>query len=188
MKRALRITGLAVLSAVLTACVALPPPSEALAATTRLGPPLEQFMVRGRAMLRQGERVDHFRFAWQHSPDQDDLLLSSPLGQGVARVTRDAAGARLRQASGEEILASDLNALSERLFGTAVPIASLADWLRGGQPDPHGDVGGWQVITEQTDTVVAPSTQLTHTLPRIQVIRREDITLRWVIDEREALP
>lgn len=173
------------LSILLAACSALPPGSTPTA-EARLGPPLETFHLRGRAMLRQDQRIDHFRFDWQHSLELDDLLITSPFGQGVGKVRRDATGASLRLADGRIEHAETLQTLTQRLFGTAIPLHELADWLRGARPQKTGTADGWSIDVEQVDTVSDPDPAVVRSLPRIQVMRSEDRLLRLVVDERET--
>ncbi len=69
------------------------------------------------------------RLSWRHSPSGDVWLLSSPFGQGVAEIVSDASGARLTTASGQHESDSDLDALTRRVLGYALPLGGLADWL-----------------------------------------------------------
>jgi len=154
------------------ACAELAPQVEA----PRLGPPLESFAANGRISLRQGERSDHLQFDWQHAPGRDVVLFSSPLGQGLAELGRDGAGAWLVMPGEPERRAADLPALAQRLFGAPLPLDVLADWLRGARPALSGNVDGWRIEVSET----APSGQ--HRLPRRLDVRRDDIELRIVID------
>lgn len=183
-----KLAVIAALSIILSACGALPTGHDATLATPPLGPPVETFHLRGRAMLRQDQRVDHFRFDWQHSTERDTLLITSPFGQGVGKVSRDATGASLRLADGRTDRAESLETIAEQLFGTPIPLGELANWLRGTYPQTVGGVGEWSVEVEQIDTVRASGAQTTHTLPRVQLLRNQDLLLRLIVDERESLP
>jgi outer membrane lipoprotein LolB len=166
---------LACLSALLlAACAGLPPPGEAAKA---LGPPLPRFTAEGRISLRQGERADHLRFRWEHAPENDVVLLMSPLGQGMAQLVRDAAGARLVQPNHATISADTLPQLAERVFGATLPLDAVADWLRGARPALSGEVDGWRVTI--SDTSVVGSGRLVHVLEA----RREEIEFRLVVDD-----
>lgn len=141
-----------------------------------LGPPLDTFVAEGRLALRQGERQDHVRFRWQHAAAEDVVLFLSPLGQGVAEIRRDAAIARLTQPNQPTVEASSLPELALRVFGTALPLDSLADWLRGARPELQGEVDGWQVMV--TDTT--PYHQ--HRLLRTLIVKRDNVTLKLIVD------
>ena len=130
-------------AALLAAC---PESAPRFATSLPLGPPLVRFAAEGRISLRQGERSDHLRFRWDHTPQSDVVLLMSPLGQGLAELSRDAAGARLLQAEQATIIADTLPQLAQRVVGAPLPLEALADWLRGARPDLSGEADGWRVV------------------------------------------
>lgn len=86
------------------------------------------------------------RFEWHWSPGGESLLLSDPVGRGVARVTRGRSGARILSADGEVREGEDIARLLGQLAGSVVPVQQLRYWLLG-VPDPavparvipHGD-------------------------------------------------
>jgi outer membrane lipoprotein LolB len=160
-----------------TACAELPRQS---ASEPVLGPPLQRFTAEGRISLRQGDRRDHLRFSWEHAPGSDVVLLMSPLGQGLAELTRDAAGVRLVQPNQAAISADTLPQLAQRAFGTPLPLEAMAEWLRGAQPALSGEIDGWRVVI--TDT--SPFRQ--HRLLRIMEARRDDVEFKLVVDEWNA--
>ena len=141
-----------------------------------LGPRLQSFAANGRISLRQGERSDHLQFDWQHAPERDVVLFSSPLGQGLAELGRDTAGAWLVVPGKPERRAPDLDSLARRLFGAPLPLEVLAEWLRGAQPGLVGEVEGWRIVVSET-ALVGP-----RRLPRRLEARRDDIELKIVID------
>lgn len=157
----------------LAACSGMQEVSES---TQLLGPALQSFASNGRISLRQGERSDHLQFDWQHGPERDVVLFSSPLGQGLAELGRDAAGAWLIVPGESERRAPDLGTLAQRLFGAPLPLDILAEWLRGARPALSGEVDGWRIAV----TEAAPFGQ--RRLPRRLEVRRDDIELRIVID------
>ena len=90
------------------------------------------------------------------SPEQGELLLSSPLGQTLAVVRWSASGAELRQ--GERLTRSaSLDDLTRSLTGTAMPVAAMFDWLRGRDTRANG----WEadVSRHQEGRVMARRTQ-----------------------------
>lgn len=161
----------------MAACAQIPGHS---AAEPVLGPPLQRFAAEGRIALRQGDRRDHLRFSWEHAPGSDVVLLMSPLGQGLAELTRDAAGARLVQPNQAVMSADSLPQLVQRAFGTPLPLEALAEWLRGAQPALSGEIDGWRVVITET----SPFRQ--HRLLRIMEARRDDVEFKLVVDEWNA--
>jgi outer membrane lipoprotein LolB len=146
-------------------------------AALRLGPPLAGFAANGRISLRQGERSDHLKFDWQHAPGRDVVLFSSPIGQGLAELGRDASGAWLIVPGEPARRAPDLATLTQRLFGTPLPLDVVADWLRGARAELSGEVDGWRVLVSET----APYRE--RRLPRRLEAHRDDIGLKIVIDD-----
>ena len=157
---------------VLAGCASLPADRDA---GLRLGPPLQQFSADGRISLRQGERSDHFQFDWQHAPDRDVVLFSTPLGQGLAELGRDSGGAWLKLPGQAEQRAADLPTLTQKLLGVPLPLEVLADWMGGSRAELQGDVDGWKVVVSES----APYRE--RRLPRRIEVRRDDIELRIVI-------
>lgn len=129
-------------------------------------------------MVRQGERRDHLRIDWEHGPDTDALMLMTPLGQGVARLSRDAGGALLEFADGRSVRARDWRSLAAEALGTALPLDELPEWLRGARPSRSETIEGWRV------EVVDVATYRQGLLPKVIEARRGDIELRLVVDER----
>ncbi|MCX7165480.1 MAG: outer membrane lipoprotein LolB [Rhodocyclales bacterium] len=158
----------------LVACAEFPPQPE-IALT--LGPPLQRFSAEGRISLRQGERRDHLRFRWQHVPESDVVLLMSPLGQGLAELTRDASGARLMQPNQTVIVADTLPQLAQRVFGAPLPLEAMAEWMRGARPALSGEVDGWRMVISDTSEF-----RLSRLL-RVMEASREDVELKLIVDD-----
>jgi outer membrane lipoprotein LolB len=145
-------------------------------AVGEIGPAVENFSVSGRLALRQGERRDHLQFDWQHSPQGDTVLLLSPLGQGLAEIVRDVRGARMNQPNQAPIEAPDIESLAQQIFGTALPLQELGDWLRGAR-GVAGEVAGWRIAISQT----VPYRQ--SRLPRRLDASRDEVALTLIVDE-----
>jgi outer membrane lipoprotein LolB len=146
-----------------------------------LGPPVQRFVAEGRIALRQGERRDHLRFRWEYTPASDVVLLMSPLGQGLAELTRDNSGARLVQAQQPAIAADSLRQLAQKVFSVPLPLESVADWLRGARSELAGEVDGWRV--EITESSVPPAGR--SRLLRVLEARRGDVEFKLVVDDWE---
>ena len=156
----------------LVACTGLPVGADV---NSLLGPPLPRFAADGRISVRQGARSDHLLFDWMHAPERDVVLFSSPLGQGLAELGRDAGGAWLKLPGQAETRAGDLAALTQQLFGAALPLEVLADWIGGSHPGTTGEVDGWRI--DVTESAVFRERRLPS---RIEV-RRDEIELKIVI-------
>jgi outer membrane lipoprotein LolB len=89
-----------------------------------------EFELAGRIAVRYGGESSSGNVAWRHARDADELLITSSLGQGVARIVRDGEEIILTTAEPREYRAADAEALTEQVLGFRLPLAGLADWVR----------------------------------------------------------
>ncbi|MDR0379480.1 MAG: lipoprotein insertase outer membrane protein LolB [Candidatus Accumulibacter sp.] len=116
-------------AALLAGCAAVPP---------TVGPSrraLEDFQLDGRFSLRQDEQNHSGRLSWRHTATGDELLLSSPFGQGLAEITTTEGWASLTTSDGQVFTAPDVPSLTERSLGYRLPLDRLSDWVRGRAAD-----------------------------------------------------
>ena len=109
----------------LAACATLEQP------TAPAGPIGEAFHLSGRVAVKYGSEAASGIINWQHDPDGDDLLLSTPLGQGVAHIVRSGGLVSLTTSDQKLYQASDVESLTEQVLGWRLPLAGLPDWVRG---------------------------------------------------------
>ena len=91
----------------------------------------DAFYLSGRVSVKYGAEAASGRIAWQHDSSSDDLLFSSPLGQGVAHVVWRDAVATLTTSDQKVHQASDVETLTEQVLGWRLPLAGMPDWVRG---------------------------------------------------------
>lgn len=163
----------------LYACAPLPPAPDS-GSPVVLGPPLNSFNIDGRLALRTAKRSDQLRFSWRHTPDGDQVIFLSPLGAGVAEITRDATSARLLRPKQPPVVAADLPALAQQVLGAPLPLDVLTEWLRGARPALRGEVDGWRI--EIGDTT--PYRQ--RRLLRTATMSRDDVELRLVVTDWQS--
>ena len=130
----------------LAACATLPQPS---------APPGEgAFELQGRVAVRYGSDGASGNVAWRHSAENDELLITSFLGQGIARLRRSDGEVRLL-ADGKEHRAPDAETLTEQVLGWRLPLGGLPDWVQGrpgpGAADVRRDAAGRIVGFVQDD-------------------------------------
>lgn len=95
--------------------------------------PVFEFTARFAARY-QGEAASG-QLAWRHAAERDEVLISSPFGQGLARVTRRDGVVTLATADDRRYSAVDAEALTEEVLGFRLPLRGLADWVRA-RPAP----------------------------------------------------
>jgi outer membrane lipoprotein LolB len=94
-----------------------------------------QFELAGRIAVRYRNEAASANLAWRHSAGSDELLITSALGQGVARIVREGAEVMLSTPERGEFRAADAESLTEKVLGFRLPLAGLADWVRA-RPAP----------------------------------------------------
>jgi outer membrane lipoprotein LolB len=148
------------------------------------------FELAGRIAVREKERGFSGGLRWQHQPERDELLLLTPLGQGVARILRQPGEVRLSTGDAQHV-AADAEALTEQLLGWRLPLAGLGWWALGsnapGSPatvelDGEGRVlrllqDGWEIRYLRYVAVQGRE------LPKSLAASREDLEIRLSVDE-----
>jgi outer membrane lipoprotein LolB len=128
--------------------------------------PLE-FDLSGRIAARYRDDAFSGLLTWRHAADGDEMLISTPMGQGVARIVRQGEAVVLTTAEGREFSDRDGEALTERVLGFRLPLAGLADWVRG-RPAPALEERGWKVEYQERDIENRP-TRLRVTYPGVEL-------------------
>src|SRR5688572_8138629 len=95
-------------------------------------PPVDvEFDLSGRLAARYRGEAFSGNIAWRHARSADEMLITSALGAGVARIVRQGDSVVLTTAEPREYRAPDAEALTEEVLGFRLPLAGLADWVRG---------------------------------------------------------
>lgn len=125
-----RLVAAALLALGLAGCASTPtvPVDIGPAAATR-------WTLQGRIGVQHGEESLSGQLRWQHRADTDELLMTSPLGQGVARIVRDATGVLLDVPNQPPRHAPDAESLTRAALGYALPVRGLVWWVQA-RPDP----------------------------------------------------
>ena len=99
-----------------------------------------EFELTGRIAVRYRDDAGSGNIAWRHGARSDELLLTTPLGQGMARIVRVGDVVTLTTQDGRELRAADAEALTEQALGFRLPLAGLAAWVRGrAEPKPAAE-------------------------------------------------
>jgi hypothetical protein len=137
------------------------------------------FEASGRLAVRQGERSDIARLRWTRHRDSDLWVISSPLGNEVARLESRVEGATLTRAGAASENAASFAALTEKLLGVPLDPNAIASWLHGGVPG--NAPGDWKVTVEESQRAGKVD------LARRITATRGDVVVKLVVDEYRAL-
>ena len=135
------------LAVLLAACaqVELKPPEGAL-----------EFSLAGRIAARSGKDAFTGNIAWRHARDGDEMLITTPTGQGVAQIIRQGDAVVLKTSEPREYRAADSEELTERVLGFRLPIEGLAETVQG-KPSPALEGRGWKVEYQEFDEQRRPT-------------------------------
>jgi outer membrane lipoprotein LolB len=89
------------------------------------------FELSGRIAVRYRDDAGSASIAWRHGRNGDEMLLTTPFGQGIARLVRAGDEVTLTTQDGREFRAADAESLTEQVLGFRLPLLGLADWVRG---------------------------------------------------------
>lgn len=114
-----------------------------------------EFELAGRIAVRYRSEAASGNLAWRHTSDADEMLMTTPIGSSVARIVRTGAQVVLTTSDGQVYRAADAESLTDKALGFRVPLAGLADWIRGraveGQPaQAKRDAQGRLAVLEQS--------------------------------------
>jgi len=152
------------------------------------------FRLEGRVSVKAGEESFSGGLVWRRDAAVEELLLRSPLGQGVAELRGSPTGMELKNAEGRLYYAADADTLVRQALGLELPLRGLAWWVVGlprpdvayrAVPDAEGHLGeleqdGWRITFSRYE---ARNGQL---LPGKLVARRgDDLEVRLVVDTWE---
>ena len=155
--------------------------------------PAPAFELSGRVAVRFQDRGFTSNVHWKQSGGSDEIRLTAPLGQTIAYLQADAAGAMLTAADQKQYRAGSIESLTRSALGWRFPVAGMRYWVLG-QPAPgmaltaveRNDAGritrfrqdDWQVAFSYAAAGLAPS--------RLEIVG-SDAEIRFVIDSWTAL-
>ena len=113
------------------------------------------FSLSGRIAARSGNEAFTGNIAWRHVKSGDELLISTPTGQGVAQILRQGDAVVLKTSEGREYRAADSESLTERVLGFRLPIEGLAETVQG-RPSSALESRGWKIEYQEYDAQRRP--------------------------------
>lgn len=166
-------------------CATLEPAATALRPAREA---IEAFRIEGRIAVRRTGESFSAGIDWRHDAHSDEIVISGPLGQGLARLTSGGGTALLETADQKRYVAADLDGLSEQVFGTRLPVSGLGRWVLGrsafggvARLDEAGRLAG---LSEQGWAIeyLRYENEAKDALPELLQARREDVEVRLKID------
>lgn len=153
---------------------------------------VEHFKLEGRVSVKSSEQQYSGGLRWDRYASGETLLMTTPLGQGVAEIRRDNGLLVLTDADGRRQEATDADLLVRKALGAPIPLAGLVYWLsalpRPGAPhvahlDADGRVldleqDGWRIVYDRYRQIGSAW------LPgRLFASRSEGIEFRLIVDK-----
>ena len=87
--------------------------------------------LRARIAYRYAGQGGSATIAWRHADSFDQLLVTGPLGQGLASLDRRDTRWLLTTMEGRQFRADDPESLTESALGWRLPLGGLVDWVQG---------------------------------------------------------
>jgi len=172
-----RLALCAAAAAILGACATLPEPG--------LAPP-GGFELSGRVAVRHARDSGSARIFWRHSDDADELLITSPVGQGIARISREGDRFRLVTGDKKEYRAADAETLTDEALGWRLPLSGLPDWVQArASPDRPAEVTGsvGEALEIRQDGWRITYDECRDGRPCRMRLSRDDVEIRLVVDQ-----
>lgn len=154
---------------------------------------LSSFSLSGRISVKHDSQRSSAGMRWRHDAGmQDEIFLLAPLGQTVARISRNSGGVELDTSDGK-YFADDTEQLTRQMLGWGLPLDGLLYWALA-LPNPgstadirrdsHGRVeslsqDGWTIAYTQYATSAVDS------LPLRVHMQRADMVIDLLIDSWE---
>lgn len=191
----LRRGALAALLLTLTACAQWPgfPPGQP-PAKLALAPAPASFRLEGRVSVKAEAESFSGGLVWRHQPKNEELLLRTPLGQGVAELRGGPQDMELKDGEGRIHRAASADDLVRQALGMELPLRGLVWWIVGhprpdapyrAKPDESGRLAsleqdGWHIEFSRYRPEGA------YRVPGKLVAERDDkLEIRLVVDQWE---
>ncbi len=144
------------------------------------------FELSGRFAVRYANESATGAVQWRHSQAADDLLITNPLGQGVARITRSGQEFELETSQGERYHAPDAESLTQQVLGWSLPLHGLPDWVLArplpGEPAEVARSDNGRVTSLSQDGWRIDYDDYSGERPSRLTLSRTDLRIRLVIE------
>ena len=161
-------------------CASEPPVSHSL-------PLMQAFSLQGRVSVQYDEQSFTGQISWRAERGSDEVLLSTPLGQGIASISRSGQRVMLVRPDQPPVSAENVEDLTQSTLGFRLPLSGLRYWIQA-RPDPArprvvraNPAGGAEQIAQ--DGWKIDYLQYSENRPRKIFVTREGLEIRLIIDE-----
>lgn len=152
---------------------------------------LQRWAFEGRIAITGKNDAWSANINWEHSPTEDLIKLSGPLGQGGALIQLNASGVTIDQGGGDVKSSADIENFINQQVGLSVPVNSLRYWVVGIPEKSQAviaiDKGFEQVGWQNQYKTMQPVGK--YVLPRNMTVTSETVKLKlfidqWILDDK----
>jgi outer membrane lipoprotein LolB len=146
---------------------------------------LQRWGFEGRIAVVSKSDVAQASINWEHSPDEDLIKLSGPLGQGAVTIQLNSTGVTIDRGGGDVKTSTNPEEFINQQVGLFVPVKSLRYWVIG-VPEKSEEVttiesgfeqAGWR---NQYKTMQSVNN---YVLPRNMTVTKDSVKLKLFIDQ-----
>ena len=153
------------------------------------------FSLTGRISVQDEDQNFSAGIRWQHTEQEDDVVLLSPFGQVMAQIKSNRDYARLTTSEQKVFHAVDVETLTQDILGWRIPLTGLKFWVQGHHApatvsikaiDINDQVvsirqNGWEINYIRYSSATAANV----ILPKVLVLNYDKLTLKLVVDSWE---
>lgn len=146
---------------------------------------LQHWAFEGRIAITSKNDGWNANINWEHSPSEDLIKLSGPLGQGGALIQVNANGVTIDQGGGDIKSSTDVENFINQQVGLSVPVNSLRYWVVG-LPDKSQIASAIEKGFEQVgwkNQYKSMQPVGNYVLPRNMTVTNDTVKLKLFIDQ-----
>lgn len=146
---------------------------------------LSHWSFEGRVAIVSKSDVEQANIHWIHSPQEEVIKLSGPLGQGAVMMTLNAQGVTIDKGGNEIKTSTNPESLIYQEVSLFVPVTFLRSWVVGLPEREEAltvleggfEQAGWRILYKAMQPVKS------YLLPRHVVVTNDTVKLKLFIDE-----
>lgn len=155
---------------------------------------IKSFSLKGRLGVVTQKQGFSGSINWQHTAQNDNIDVFSPLGGQIANIKKTALGVTLTQQDGRSITAQNAESLTETTLGFRLPLTGLSDWALGKPTSSKVDAStldaqGRLLTLKQDGWNIGYENYAEHNgvfLPNKVILKSEKLNLKLIIEMWET--